>query len=237
MIDDKAGLMMKRIWATAILCFGLGMASTGYATYSTQLNQSSKMVTSSTPMVVSTSLSETLKPSELRTWGKKGGAVRLYLFSSFTCPHCSTFHAEVLPEIQKKFIKTGKAQLIAVDMPYDSAAITATMMSRCIEPKLYEEYTHTLFQNQTTWAYASKPRALMEGYARALGADVEKLDLCVRDYDLRKTVVEQRNNLSTLYKVTGMPTLVMVTKGRTEKISGTDTPVIIERIQSITELK
>ncbi len=222
--------MINRIFATIILSFGIGITNIASAVDVVQSdNQLNQDVT------VSMNLSETIKPMELREWGRDDASIRLYLFSSPTCPHCTVFHAEVLPVIREKFIKTGKAKLIAVDMPYDSIAITATLMMRCIEPRLYEQYSQTLFQNQTTWAYATKPRTLMEGYARILGSDVEKLDLCVRDYELRKKVVEQRNNLSALYKVTGMPTLVIVKNGQTEKISGTDTPVIIEKIESVME--
>ncbi len=225
--------MMKRVLATAIL--GIGITSAGMS-YAADVVQSDKLTTiDTTTPIVSVGLSETLKPSDLRVWGNENAPVSLYLFSSPTCPHCAVFHEQVWPVIRSQFIETGKAKLIAVDMPYDAAAITATMMMRCIEPKLYEDYAKAIYQNQSTWGYAQKPRALMEGYARVLGADMEKLDLCVRDYDLRQTVTQQRNNLSTLYKVTGMPTLIIIKNGHTEKISGTDTPVIIEKIQSVME--
>ena len=173
------------------------------------------------------------KPTDLRIWGDEASSTSIYVFSSLTCPHCAVFHAEVFPVLKKTFIDSGQAKLIYVDMPYESRSMTGTLLARCIEQDLYEPFMDTLFKNQRIWAYHDKPRTLMEEYARVLGADVEKLNACVTNEDLRRTVTQQRNNLSTLYKVTGMPTLIVIKEGTSHKITGTDTEVIITEIKSI----
>ncbi len=180
-----------------------------------------------------TANTDVVRPSNLRTWGDLNAPVSVYVFSSLTCPHCAVFHADVMPELKKTFIDSGKAKLTYVDMPYDAKAMTGTLLARCIDPSLYESFMMVLFQNQNVWAYHEKPRTLMEGYAKVLGADTEKLKTCVSDYQLRKTITEQRNNLSTLYKVTGMPTVIVVKDGESHKIVGTDTKAIISNMQSI----
>lgn len=176
---------------------------------------------------------DAIKPADLRIWGNSNAPVSIYVFSSLTCPHCAIFHADVMPELKKTFIDSGKAKLTYVDMPYDAKAMTGTLLARCINPSLYESFMTVLFENQSVWAYNEKPRTLMEGYAKVLGADTEKLKTCVSDYGLRKTITEQRNNLSTLYKVTGMPTVIVVKDGESHKIMGTDTKAIIANMQSI----
>lgn len=172
-------------------------------------------------------------PEALRTWGNAKADVSVYLFSSLTCPHCMVFHEEVLPKLKETFVQTGKVKLIYVDMPYDAKALTGTLLTRCISPALYEKYITALFQNQTVWAYTSNPRKLMDSYATALGADTKAMRACVSDMNLRKKVIEQRDNLSTLYKVRGMPTVVVVKNGEATKITGTDTPVILAKIKSV----
>ncbi len=179
------------------------------------------------------SIQPTWTPDALRTWGNEKADVSVYLFSSLTCPHCMVFHEEVLPKLKETFVQPGKVKLIYVDMPYDAKALTGTLLARCISPALYEKYMTALFQNQTVWAYTSNPRGLMDGYATALGADTKAMRACVSDMDLRKKVMEQRDNLSTLYKVRGMPTVVVVKNGEATKITGTDTPVILAKIKSV----
>lgn len=186
---------------------------------------------------VSQTLKPTLTPFQLRTWGDETAAVSIYVFSSLTCPHCAVFHADVLPDLKETFIDSGKAKLIYVDMPYDARAMTGTLLARCIQPALYEPFMTALFENQHVWAYNDKPRTLMDGYARVLGADVNQLKACVANEDLRRTVTQQRNNLSTLYKVTGMPTVIVVKNGTSHKITGTDTKAILSKIKSIVEEK
>ena len=44
--------------------------------------------------------------------GSDDSDVKIKIFSSLTCPHCASFHIEVLPEIKKEYVDTGKAQII-----------------------------------------------------------------------------------------------------------------------------
>ena len=38
--------------------------------------------------------------------GPNDAAVKIKIFSSFTCPHCAKFHLNVVPEIEKKYVDT-----------------------------------------------------------------------------------------------------------------------------------
>src|SRR5438445_12520946 len=44
--------------------------------------------------------------------GDPKAAVTLIEYASFTCPHCAHFHTQILPELNKKWIDTGKVKLI-----------------------------------------------------------------------------------------------------------------------------
>lgn len=179
------------------------------------------------------SASAAADPLQLKTAGDSKAPIQIYLFSSLTCPHCSVFHQKVLPALQENFIQSGKAHLTFVDMPYDAKAMTGAVMARCIEPDLYDPFMTVLHENQSVWAYSNHPRTLLEGYARVLGADMTALTACMGQEEVRIRITEQRNNLSTLYKVTGMPTVVVLKNGDSVKISGTDKDVILEQIQNI----
>jgi protein-disulfide isomerase len=44
-------------------------------------------------------------------------------YASLTCPHCAHFENDVLPELKKKWIDTGKAKLVLRDFPLDEPAL------------------------------------------------------------------------------------------------------------------
>ena len=62
----------------------------------------------------SATLPADIKPTDLRVYGNKTNPTTIYVFSSLTCPHCSVFHSEIMPDIKKDYIDTGKAKLIYV---------------------------------------------------------------------------------------------------------------------------
>ena len=43
--------------------------------------------------------------------GDKEAPVIIIEYSSFTCPHCATFHTEVLPKLKADYINSGKVLL------------------------------------------------------------------------------------------------------------------------------
>ena len=67
--------------------------------------------------------------------GPDDAIVKIKVFSSLTCPHCANFHIEVVPEIKKKYIESGKAQIIFIDFPLDQAAFNASKLLHCLDQK------------------------------------------------------------------------------------------------------
>lgn len=179
--------------------------------------------------VFAASLPENTKPEDLRIYGDKKPTT-VYLFSSLTCPHCAVFHKEIMPQLLSEYVDAGKIQLIYVEMPYDAAAMTGSMLSRCVDPEHYEQFMQVMFENQATWAGAKNAREIMTNYAKLLGLSKEKADACLANVDLRKTILKQRTNLSKLYSVRSMPSVVIVKDNQHKLIIGTDKDAIFEAI-------
>lgn len=178
-----------------------------------------------------------LKPTDLRVFGQKENTNTIYVFSSLSCPHCTIFHKDIMPTLLNDFVKTNKAKLVYVEMPYDAKAMTGTLYSRCLKTKNYEAFMDKMFQTQQIWYNNEKPRQMMLKYALDLGEDKDLLETCVSEAQLRKTITNQRNNLSELYNITGMPSVIVVNKQSHKKFIGTDKDVIIKGIQSKLEAK
>lgn len=182
-------------------------------------------------------LQQNLQPSDLRIYGDKTAPKTIYLFSSLSCPHCGVFHNEVFPDLIERFVKTKQAKLVIVDMPYDTKAITGTLYSRCVSPKNYDAFIDRMYENIANLTYAENPRAMMEGFALELGENENALDVCVGNDLLRRKIMDQRNNLSNLYLVRAMPTLVVVNSKSPLRVEGTDKSVILRDIQNKLEEK
>lgn len=176
-----------------------------------------------------------VKPSELRSAGDENASATIYAFTSLSCPHCSVYHANVLPEIYKSFVESGQAKVVFVDMPYDARSMMGTMLSRCIKPEQYEAYMSVAFKNQAVWMNSPAPRPIFTGYAKLVGMTDDEINQCLSDKSLQKHITSQRDNLANLYKVTGMPSTVVVKNGKNKKFVGTDTAVLIQNIEK--ELK
>lgn len=172
-----------------------------------------------------------VKPEQLRVAGNETAPATIYVFTSLSCPHCSAYHANVLPALNQEVIQPGLAKVIFVDMPYDARSMMGTMLSRCVAPDQYNAFMSVVFQNQSMWMNSATPRPVLSGYAKLLGLTDNQISMCLSDKNLQKEIMKQRDNLSNLYGVRGMPSTVVVKNGRHKMFVGTDTAVLIDNIK------
>ena len=63
--------------------------------------------------------------------GDPNAPVTIIEFASLTCPHCAAFHVNTLPELEKRYIDTGKVRLVLRDFPLDQMALKASVIAHC----------------------------------------------------------------------------------------------------------
>jgi len=83
-----------------------------------------------------------------RILGNPEAPITIVEYASLTCPHCAHFANDVLPEIKKAWIDTGKAKLVLRDFPLDEPALRAAMIARCAPPDRYYAFADTFFAGQ-----------------------------------------------------------------------------------------
>lgn len=176
-------------------------------------------------------ISDSLKPTDLRVVGSENAPASIYIFTSLSCPHCSAYHADVMPALQDEIVAPGLAKLILVDMPYDARSMMGTMLSRCVVPAQYDAFMTVVFENQPMWQNTSTPRPVLTGYAKLVGMTDEQINSCLADKNLQKEIMKQRDNLANLYGVRGMPSTVVVKNGKHKLLTGTDKEVMIANIK------
>ena len=152
------------------------------------------------------------KNDSLIVLGSDTAIVKIKVFSSFTCPHCAHFHINVLPEIKKIYIETGKVQLIFIDFPLDQIAFNASKLLHCLERKKQILFLDTIYETQSTWAAGSNVDDIngrLKEIAMNFGIKSNQFDKCLIDESVSDKILNGRIEAQTKYSIDATPTIVI----------------------------
>ncbi len=163
-----------------------------------------------------------------RILGNPNAPITIVEYASMTCPHCAHFADEVLPEIKKKWIDTGKARLVLRDFPLDESALKASMIARCAPPDRFYAFIDTLFSTQEQWVMASDYQAALARLAKLGGMGKDEFDACLANKTLENKIVEGRLVASKQLDVNATPTFFV----NGAKFNGTPTVEAFDKLLS-----
>ena len=135
--------------------------------------------------------------------GRPDAPVQILEFADFECPACGNYSVVTEPDVRKRVIEPGLARVTYYDfpLPQHKNTVMASEAAACAndQGKFWEMHDR-LFQGQTDWntEATSDPVSVMQGYAKAIGLDVDKWHSCVdsrvhqRDIDANKAEGERR---------------------------------------------
>ena len=138
--------------------------------------------------------------------GKSGAPITIIEYASLTCPHCAHFANEVLPELKKKWIDTGKVKLVLRDYPLDKPALQAAMIARCAPPDRYYAFIDTFFATQEKWVTASDYLDALARLTKLGGMSKEEFDNCLKNSALENKILQERLVASKELDVNSTPT-------------------------------
>lgn len=141
-----------------------------------------------------------------RILGNPDAPITIIEYASLTCPHCAHFQDEVLPEIKKQWIDTGKVKLVLRDFPLDEQALRAAMIARCAPSDRYYAFADTFFAAQSKWVGSHDYREALARLARLGGMSKEEFDTCLRNKPLEDSIVQSRFVASKELDVNSTPT-------------------------------
>ncbi|GEO41686.1 protein-disulfide isomerase [Skermanella aerolata] len=159
-------------------------------------------------------------PLSERVLGDPNAPITILEYSSLTCPHCASFHANTLPQLKKDFIDTGKVKLVFRDFPFDRAALQASMLARCSNPERYFGFLDVLFKSQNKWAGASDPAQALAQTGKLAGVGDQQFKECLANEALANKLIERRLEAEQKYQVQSTPTFVIMRGDTIEKVVG-----------------
>lgn len=144
-----------------------------------------------------------------RMLGSPDAPVEVVEYASLTCHHCATFHNEVLPQVKKEFIDTGKVRIVYRDFPLDRVGLEAATMARCLPPERYFPVLSLLFAKQDDWSHAKDPIEPLARIGALAGLSRQAYDACRADKALQDSIVQSRYEGEQKHGVDSTPSFVI----------------------------
>lgn len=150
--------------------------------------------------------------------GHKDAPVVIEEYADLTCSHCADFTEKVLPELEKKYIETGKVRFVFHPFPLNGISLKATALAHCMPKDQYFAFLNVLFKNMKQWALNSKPEATIVQYAKLGGLAEDKANACLVDTKILDMLVAERTKAQEKYDISSTPTFIF--NGGEDKLVG-----------------
>ena len=143
-----------------------------------------------------------------RVLGKKDAPVTIQEFASLTCSHCAEFTVTILPELEKRYVDTGKVRFIFRDFPLDGIALKASAVAHCMPAEQFYPFVNVLYKNLEQWAFSKNPEQVLMQYAKLGGLAEEKAKACLQDPKKLDELVAARTAAQQKYDIDATPTFI-----------------------------
>jgi protein-disulfide isomerase len=138
--------------------------------------------------------------------GDPRAKVAIIEYSDFQCPYCGRFARDTLPELEARYLRTGRALLAFRHLPIEQKhphALNAGVSVECAgrRGKFWEMHDR-LFQNQ---ALLDPPN--LRAHAQAIGLDASEFDKCLETELVDKVRLDGK--AAQALSITGTPTFLI----------------------------
>ena len=139
--------------------------------------------------------------------GDAKATITLIEFSDYQCPYCSRHARDVMPQIVKDYVDTGKVKYVMFENPIPSLhknAYNASLAALCAKDQgQYWEMHNIMFDNQKALDVDG-----LKAFAASIGLNSSEFDTCL---DSKKYEKQINSNLATASKlgVRGTPGFVL----------------------------
>lgn len=141
--------------------------------------------------------------------GNATAPVTVIEYFSLGCSHCAHFHKEILPDVVKKYVATGKLKIMFRDFPLNGLSLKAAQLTQCMPEDRYFPFVKTLFENMEAWSEAKDPEATLTQYAKLAGMPGERVTKCLNDKAIQDAIIKRRIEAENQFKVSATPTFVV----------------------------
>ncbi len=155
-----------------------------------------------------------------RAKGSEDARVVVFEIADFQCPYCAQFAADVFPQIDSAYVRTGLVQWVYVNLPLPAhreawGAAEAALCAGAVANRFWEVHD-LLYERQAEWSGHSNAPQRFAAIARSAGASGEAYDRCVREDRVAPLIIQDLLGASAA-NISGTPTFIV---NRESKIVG-----------------
>jgi protein-disulfide isomerase len=165
--------------------------------------------------------------------GKDDAAIVMVEYASLSCPHCAHFNASIMPELQKKYIDTGKIRYVLRQYPLNEPALRGAMLVNCVGKKQgaekYYQFNKVLFDAQSKWAFDGNWQSALETIAAVGGINKEEFDACLKDTDNESAALKSKMEAQNELRVPHTPYLFIGGEAYNDNLAIDDIAKFIDR--------
>lgn len=124
--------------------------------------------------------------------GDMDAPITLIEYASLSCPHCAHFHNNLLPEIKKDYVDTGKVKFVFRSFPLDLPALKGTVLAYCAGESRFYAFLRVLFDTQESWAFQKNFLEMLANIGKLGGVKGEEFDACMDDKTLEEKILQTK---------------------------------------------
>lgn len=143
--------------------------------------------------------------------GDPDAPVEVIEYASFTCPHCRTFHENVMPQLKADYVDQGLVRFVYREVYFDRFGLWAGMVARCAGPERYFGMVDLIYDNQSEWTRGS-PAEVADNLRRiglTAGLTTERLEACMSDAEMAQAMIDTYEANNDLHNISGTPSFVI----------------------------
>jgi protein-disulfide isomerase len=137
--------------------------------------------------------------------GSDKAPVTIIEYASTTCPHCAHFATTTFPELQKRYIDTGKVRYIFREFPLNQLDAGAFMLARCAGKDKFMPIVETLYATQRVWMVENALEPL-RNIAKQFGFTEQSFNECLSNQKVLDELVEVRDHAAAKLGINSTPT-------------------------------
>jgi protein-disulfide isomerase len=142
--------------------------------------------------------------------GDPAAPVTVIEFSDFGCAYCRQFAQSTFPELERRFIETGRVQwryvaFVSGSFPNAEGAALAAECAAEQDAEAFWSMKDALYEAQRDWRTAGAGNAPFLAMAGRIGLDLERFEACLASDGARRRV-QASNRMASIGSVTGTPT-------------------------------
>jgi protein-disulfide isomerase len=148
--------------------------------------------------------------------GSPDAPITIIEYRSLTCSHCADFANYVFPELNEKYIQTGKVKFEFRPFVLNAVDLNAFKLLNSIEEKDFLSLDKMLFRDQNKWLVTKDSNKILENstnalkkYALLYGLSEETFNDILNDKELEEWILSMRVDGTKKFNIQSTPSFII----------------------------